>query len=241
MAGTIDSDADRPAGLRELGSVAVLVAARDEAERIDATLRALAAAFPGAQLWVADDGSRDATAELARVAGAEVAATGRPLGKGQAVTVAAERALGAAPRAELFLLCDGDLGASASRLEPLLEAVGEGRADLAVACFSRPVGGGFGLALGYARRLIQSRCGFRARAPISGQRVLTRRALEAVLPLAGGFGMEVGMTIDAVRAGLVVEELELDLSHRATGRTIGGFVHRGRQLVDFARAGAARR
>ena len=40
------------------------------------------------------------------------------------------------------------------------------------------------------------------------------------------------MTIDAVRAGLRVEERELPLRHRATGRDLRGFVHRGRQLLD---------
>jgi hypothetical protein len=53
--------------------------------------------------------------------------------------------------------------------------------------------------------------------------------------------MEVGMSIDAVRAGHRVREYELHLSHRATGRSPAGFAHRGRQLVDFARAYAARR
>jgi hypothetical protein len=52
--------------------------------------------------------------------------------------------------------------------------------------------------------------------------------------------MEVGMTIDAVRAGHRVSEIELDLAHRATGRTPGGFIHRARQLLDFARAYLAR-
>jgi hypothetical protein len=35
-----------------------------------------------------------------------------------------------------------------------------------------------------------------------------------------------------VRAGLPVEEVRLPLEHRATGRDVTGFVHRGRQLVD---------
>jgi glucosyl-3-phosphoglycerate synthase len=65
--------------------------------------------------------------------------------------------------------------------------------------------------------------------------------LEDVLPFARGFGMEVGMTIDAVRAGHRVVEIELELAHRATGRTLAGFAHRGRQLADFARAYLARR
>jgi hypothetical protein len=53
--------------------------------------------------------------------------------------------------------------------------------------------------------------------------------------------METRMTIDAVRAGFTVREIELDLEHRATGRTLGGFAHRARQLVDIARAWWARR
>ena len=66
-------------------------------------------------------------------------------------------------------------------------------------------------------------------------------ALSRLLPFAPGYGMEVGMTIDAVRAGRRVVEIELDLSHRATGRTPAGFLHRARQLLDVARAQAARR
>ena len=48
------------------------------------------------------------------------------------------------------------------------------------------------------------------------------------------------MTIDAVRAGHRVVEVELDLAHRATGRTLAGFLHRARQLVDFVRVYCAR-
>jgi glucosyl-3-phosphoglycerate synthase len=59
-------------------------------------------------------------------------------------------------------------------------------------------------------------------------------ALRAVLPFAQGYGMEPGMTIDAVRAGYRVGEFELDLEHRPTGRTLRGFAHRARQLADFA-------
>jgi hypothetical protein len=122
----------------------------------------------------------------------------------------------------------------------LVEAVERDECDLAVAAFSRRVGGGFGLALGFARRAIRRLCGYEAAAPISGQRALRTEALRAALPFADGYGMEIGMTVDAVRAGFRVREYELDLSHRATGRSLAGFVHRGRQLTDFARAYRAR-
>ena len=99
--------------------------------------------------------------------------------------------------------------------------------------FARRQGGGFGIAKGAARALIRLRAGFEAREPLSGQRALDARARAAVFPLAPGFGAETRMTIDAVRAGVPVEEIELDLEHRATGRDLRGFVHRGRQLVDL--------
>lgn len=234
--GTIDSHADGGPPLR------VLVAARDEERLIGATLRALADAFPGAVLWVADDGSRDGTATLALGAGARVIG-GRPAGKGAAMTRAADVALaelepGANP---VFLLCDGDLGDSAGRLGPLVEAVHGGEADVVVAAFSQRLGGGLGLAVGFARWALARRCGLDLRAPISGQRAMRAGTLRRALPLASGYGMELGMTIDLVRSGARLEEVELDLSHRVTGRTVGGFLHRGRQLLDFLRVYLSRR
>jgi glycosyltransferase involved in cell wall biosynthesis len=234
----------------------VVVAAYNEAERIGATLAALAHAFPGAPVWVADDGSTDATSEIARRAGARVVRSERVIGKGGAVTLVARKALrevsGDGPDADadaaagadaewLFVLCDGDLGESAVELVALADAVAGGQADVAVAAFARRVGGGIGLALGFARWAILRRCGLVTVAPISGQRALSTRALRDVLPLADGFGMEIGMTIDAVRAGHRVAEIELELTHRASGRTPAGFAHRARQLMDFVRVYWARR
>jgi Glycosyl transferase family 2 len=269
----------------------IVVAALDEADRIAATLAALAVVFPGAPVWVADDGSTDATPELSRAAGATVVRSPRVIGKGQAMTAGVQAALStidyldgnarahtrarvhaekdnspaeplassaehpaASPVSEssqrptaaaaddpIVVLCDGDLGASARELGALADAIRRGDADLAVAAFVTRAGGGLGLALGFARWAIRRRCGLSTRAPISGQRALRARVLRDVLPFASGFGMEVGMTIDAVRAGHRVVEIELDLAHRATGRTPAGFLHRARQLLDFVRAYLARR
>jgi glycosyltransferase involved in cell wall biosynthesis len=215
--------------------MAAIVAARNEADRVGATVAALRGAFPAAAIWVADDASEDGTAEVALVAGAQVVSRRRPHGKGANVTAAAEAALGVEPPPRLLLLCDGDLGASAARLAPLVAAVEAGECDLAVAAFSRRVGGGFGIALTFARWAVRRLCGARVAAPISGQRALRAETLRACLPLAKGFGMEIGMTVDAVRAGYRLEEYELDLQHRATGRDLAGFLHRGVQLRDFAR------
>jgi glycosyltransferase involved in cell wall biosynthesis len=227
--------------MASVADLAVIVAARNEADRIGETLAALRGALPGASLWVADDASTDGTPEAAMAAGAQVVSRGRPHGKGANVGAAAEAALSADPAPELVLLCDGDLGASAAELAPLVAAVERDECDLAVAAFSRRVGGGFGIALGFARWATWRRCGLEAQAPISGQRAMRAGVLRDVLPFARGYGMEVGMTIDAVRAGYRLREYELDLSHRATGRSLAGFGHRGRQLLDFGRVYLSRR
>ncbi len=245
MPASIDSAADDPPA-----RVRVLVAARDEAQRIGATIAALRRALPGAAIFLADDCSRDRTAEIARGLGARVIGSGRHLGKGAAMSAAAACALtparagthagAGAEEQAIFLLCDGDLGESAQELAALVRAVGAGEADLAVGVFAHPAGGGLGIVRTFARLALWRACGRRMRAPLSGQRALTAAALAQLLPFCAGYGMELGMTIDAARAGLRLVELELELSHRATGRTPAGFAHRAAQLLDLARAYRAR-
>jgi Glycosyl transferase family 2 len=197
----------------------VLVAARDEEAMIAETVAALRKEFPEAEVIVADDGSRDRTADAAEEAGAIVLRLPRR-GKGQALS-AAERA---APPGRL-LLCDADLSGN---LTPLAQS----DAALTVAAFSERIGGGFGVAKGIARRLISLLGGIDAFEPLSGQRSLSASARAACFPVAAGFGCEVRMTIDAARSGLEIVEVELPLRHRATGRDARGFMHRARQLRD---------
>jgi glycosyltransferase involved in cell wall biosynthesis len=219
-----------------------IICARNEADRIGATLDALRSRFPGAALVVGDDASTDATAAVAAAAGA-IVVSGPHAGKGANATRAAHRALELGGHADaVYLICDADLGASAAELEALVEAVRDGEADLAVAAFARRTGGGFGIALRFAAFAIRRRAGLdRLRAPISGQRAMRGSTLARVLPFADGFGMEIGMTVDAARAGFGIAEIELDLEHRATGRDWRGFAHRARQLKDFVRVYRERR
>jgi hypothetical protein len=202
-----------------VGDLTVLVAARNEEGWIGETVGTLRRDFPGAQILVVDGASEDATAARAEEAGAVVVRLGLR-GKGEALT-AGERAAPPGP----LLLCDADLHGS---LRPLADS----SADLAVAAFRRRSGGGFGIAKRVSRELIRLWTGRAPREPLSGQRRLSERARRACFPVAAGFGCEVRMTIDAVRAGLSFEEVELELGHRATARDAAGFVHRGRQLLD---------
>src|SRR3954469_8506978 len=193
--------------------IAVIVTARNEAERLAATLRAL----PEADVWVADDASDDATAAVAARAGARVVTAPKRLGKGGAATLAARALLREGD--PVVLLADADLGESAAALQLLVDAVSMplsriddrigsqseiAPADLAIATFARRVGGGFGIAVGTSRWAIERATGRRMTAPMSGQRAMRPGVLPQLLPFAPGFGIETGMTIDAIRAGLNV-------------------------------------
>ena len=208
---------------------AVIVTAWNEADRLGDTLRALEEALPDARIVVADDASTDATPHIALQEAVELVRAPERLGKGGVANLAVERLRADGPLPDL-LLVDGDLGTSAGRLADLVRG-----GDLVVAVFSKRVGGGFGLAVGFAAWAIKRLTGLEPQAPISGQRYLSAETAASVTPFASGFGMEIGMTVDAHRAGLRLTEVELDLEHRATGKTAPGFLHRARQLRDFLR------
>jgi glycosyltransferase involved in cell wall biosynthesis len=227
------------------GDVAVVIPAKNESDRIQATV-AGAAGLPGVDLVVVvDDGSTDGTGALAEGAGATVVRHGRRRGKAAAMETGAEavrlleRANGrSSPRPLLFL--DGDLGATAGAAGPLTEPVLAGDADMTIAVFTdRVKRGGHGLVVGLSGAGIERATGWRPAQPLNGQRCLTRAAFEAAQPLAPGFGVETALTIDLLRLGMRVTEVEVPLAHRATGNDWRAQLHRARQLADVARALAA--
>jgi glycosyltransferase involved in cell wall biosynthesis len=228
------------------GGVAVVIPARNEADRIQATVRA-AARLDGVDLVVVvDDGSTDGTGAVARRAGAAVMRHARNRGKSAAMETGAEavrlldqREHRDAPRHLLFL--DADLADTAAMAGPLMEPVVAGNADMTIAVFAATVKlGGHGLVVGLSGAGIRRATGWQPTQPLNGQRCLTRAAFEAARPLAPGWGAETGLTIDLLRKGLRVTEVEVELAHRATGTGLRAQLHRAHQLADVARALAAR-
>ena len=225
--------------------VAVVIPAKDESRRIAATVRA-ARAIPHVDLvLVVDDGSADATQHVARDAGAVVVRHSHNRGKAAAMetgaaVVAMRDTADRPPRLLLFL--DGDLGESAVEAAPLVAPVMDGSADVTIALLPPQAGaGGRGIVVGLARRSIAAMTGWTPTQPLSGMRCLTREAFEAATPLARGWGVETGMTIDLLTKGFVALEVPCDLRHRVSGTDLRGQLHRAAQYRDVALAVNARR
>ncbi|NAZ75574.1 glycosyltransferase [Kineococcus sp. T13] len=236
--------------LRPSPTVAAVIPAKDEEERIAATVAAVRSLAVVDLVVVVDDGSRDGTARAARAAGAVVVAHPRNRGKAAALQTGARAGAAAearSPRPGLrprpLLLVDADLGASAVETAPLTGPVLAGEADMTIAVLppqSSP-GGGRGLVVGLARRGTLATAGWSPQQPLSGMRCLTRAAFEAALPLAPGWGVETALTIDLLRAGHRVREVPCALQHRVTGTDWRSQLHRAAQYRDVARALARRR
>jgi glycosyltransferase involved in cell wall biosynthesis len=232
-----------------MSDTAVVIAAKDEERRIAATVRAAREIHGVDLVVVVDDGSRDGTAYAAEQAGAVVLRHRRNRGKGAAMETGAaavhavdvREGRAHAPWHLLFL--DADLEHTAAAAAPLIEPIRAGDADMTIAVLppqQRP-GGGHGFVVRKSRDGIHKATGFTATQPLSGQRCLTRAAFEAARPLAHGFGVETALTIDLLRQGFRVREVECDLHHRVTGKDWHAQVHRGRQYVHVAAAIAVRR
>ena len=214
------------------GPVVALVPAYERADSVAATVAALRALASIDEVVVVDDGSRDATADVAFRARARVVQLRANVGKGGAVAAG----IAASPDAHVYLLVDADIGATATAARSLLDPVLADEADMTIAVLpSAGRRGGFGLVRNLSRWGIRRACGFVAVAPLSGQRAVRADLLRSLEP-AARFGLEVGLTIDAVRLGARVLEVPVALDHRHTGRRLSGFAHRGRQGTDIARA-----
>ncbi|MCI7552034.1 MAG: glycosyltransferase [Actinomycetaceae bacterium] len=243
------TQASRSADGSAQAKVAVVIPAMNEEERIGATVQA-AAHIPHVDLVVVvDDGSSDDTFHVAQTAGAIVVRHSANRGKAAAMETGGEVVkmrdiregrFTASPRALLFL--DADLGESAIECSPLVDPVFDGAVDCTIAYLPPQKGaGGHGFVTGLGKKAIVEATGWEPQQPLSGQRCITREAFERVLPLASGWGVEVGMTIDLLVAGFTVQEVPCSLRHRASANDFAGQLHRAKQYAGVWKAVMARK
>jgi glycosyltransferase, family 2 len=214
--------------------VAVIIPAYNEAERITATVQAALAIAGVERVVVVDDGSTDNTAKIAKRAGAEVISKPHKRGKGAAMgSGVAYLRKSAQPGADyLLLFVDGDLGASASACEVLIEPVASGRCSMSIAVPPAFKGaGGHGFVLGTARKAISEATGWEPQAPLSGQRCMNSFVFEACKnQLSRGWGVETWLSVKALEAGFTVLEVPCSITHRVSVNNLAGRLHRLEQF-----------
>ena len=215
--------------------VSVVIPALNEASRI-ASVVAYALADPAtAEVIVVDDGSIDDTAALARGAGAQVLASGM-LGKGVSMK---EGALTA--RCEVVVYLDGDLaGLRPGIVSDLARPLLGDEADFVKAGFGR--GGGRVTEL-TAKPMLK--VFFPELAHFSqplGGIVAARRTLLRSLSFEDGYGVDIGLLIDAQRAGARLAEVDIgSIEHDSQPLLDLGAMANEVSRVVFARAKAAGR
>lgn len=214
-----------------MNKIAAIIPAYNEEDRIRDTVHACCTMPEIDEVVVVDDGSTDNTAFIAYEEGAVVIQLENNSGKGAALNKAISET-----QADIFLLVDADLGDSAKETKLLLEPLQNGNADMSIAVMQAPAGhkGGFGFVKGLASWGIKKLTGSKVLAPISGQRAIRNKIIEDIGGFEKGFGVEVALTIDALRKGYRVVEVEIPLTHRLTDRSLAGFMHRGKQFKDIA-------
>ncbi|NLJ72744.1 MAG: glycosyltransferase family 2 protein [Syntrophomonadaceae bacterium] len=209
-------------------TINVVIPAFNEASRIGDTLKAVQELNNIAKIIVVNDGSTDNTADIARHHTMDVINLYENIGKGGAMNKALSYI-----NADIIVFLDADLGETANEAGKLIDEVISGHADLAIAAFPPPQKkGGFGLVKGLAVYALKKAGANKVTAPLSGQRAMTKEVLKAVTPFSEAYGVELAMSIKALRSGFKIIEVPTTMKHNETGRDLAGFKHRGKQFLD---------
>jgi glycosyltransferase involved in cell wall biosynthesis len=186
--------------------VAALVPAYQAAAHLGEVLLGLAALDPAPEVVVVDDGSRDATAEVARGFGARVVSFAANRGKGHALLAGFD----ALRHAEAVVTLDAD-GQHPPECLPAFVAAAEAGADLVLGARAfagrMPAGRRFanGFSSGWAswlagQRVSDSQCGYR---------LYRRGVLDRTPVTPGGYELESEIVVRAARLGFRIGEVPI--------------------------------
>jgi glycosyltransferase involved in cell wall biosynthesis len=202
----------------------------NEEEYIESTIQGIKEINGIDSIIVVDDGSSDNTYSKVKRLGVETIKLPKNYGKGYAIKAAI-----ANKDYDYLMLIDGDLGETSKEAYKLLYSVLKENIDVAIAKFPKArKKGGLGLVKGLAKLGVFLYTGKIFNSSLSGQRVYKRKVLEKIDYIPDRFGVEVAMTIGALRNNFKVKEIDVNMRHRETSRDIKGFIHRGKQFFNIA-------
>ena len=198
------------------GRVAVLIPCFNEEITIADVVRQFQSELPGALVCVFDNNSTDASAERARVAGAQVIHEPRR-GKGFVVQSIFRRI-----DADVYVMVDGDATYPAAAVHSLIAPITAGQADMVVGSRLHALSQSeFKHLNRWANRLVlfilRLVFGVRLTDVLSGYRTFSRSFVKNLPLFGGGFEIETELTIKAVARGYRILEVPVDLSVRPEG------------------------
>ena len=202
------------AGARPL-RVAVLIPCLNEARTVGQVVGDFRAALPDAQIFVFDNGSSDATREVAADAGAVVRSEPRA-GKGHVV-----RRMFADVDADVYVLVDGDATYQAAAAAEMVEMLVGQQLDMVVGCRETQAEAAYRAGHKFGNAMLT---GFLARVfgtgfsdILSGYRVLSRRFVKTFPCLSAGFEIETEMAVHALTLELPCGEVRTTYGARPEG------------------------
>jgi len=215
-------------------TVAVVIPALDEEPSLPGVLATIP---PVGRVIVVDNGSRDATAQVAQDGGAHVIWEARR-GYGRACLAGISEAL-AIPEVEVIVILDADQADDPALLHRLVNPILDGHADMVLSDRTRSSEADallphqrYGNALAVALMYLSTGHRFRDMGPFRAIRASSLRALEMV---DTNYGWNVEMQMKAVRQGLRIREVAMPYRPRVgvskISGTVRGTVRAGTKII----------
>lgn len=196
-------------------SVAVLLPCYNEGAVIATVVERFRAALPDATVYVYDNNSSDASADLARQAGAVVRTEPRQ-GKGSVV-----RRMFADIDADIYIMCDADETYDASAAGELLDKLVADGLDMVVGTRAAPAGTAYRPAHKFGNwmltSLVRAMFGSGFSDMLSGYRVFSRRFVKSFPLMSRGFEIETELTIHALQLQMPAAEVPTHFKDRVAG------------------------
>lgn len=212
-------------------SITVLLPAYNEGDRIKDTIAGIKKSNYVDRIVVIDDGSKDNTFSVAKSNDVEVYQLDKNYGKGFAMNYGIKKV---SKDSSIIVFLDADVGETASEVDKLIAPIVKDETDVTIARFpSAKKKGGFGLVKNLARFGVRFYTGHTINTSLSGQRAFKADVLKKLGEFPTDYGVEVGMTIDILNMGFRIKEVDVNMTHRETGRDIKSFIHRGKQFYQI--------
>ncbi len=201
--------------MADASRIAVIIPCFNEAASVAAVVRGFRQSLPSAEIYVFDNGSTDATADVAAAAGAVVRRESLK-GKGNVV-----RRMFADVEADIYVMVDGDATYDAGSARNMVDMVVEHKLDMVVGARIASQSDAYRLGHRFGNRVLSSTVahffGNQFTDMLSGYRAFSRRFVKSFPSLSGGFEIETELTVHALELRLPVAEIPTTYVGRPQG------------------------